>query len=404
MWKDALGRTSLNTEVEPGAGSPFPEVHVKQEYAEIQKWAREFATREILPVAEKIDRTDEYPLQLQKKMGEYGLLGISVPQEYGGLGLDLMGAVVVGEEIAKASLSASFLMGVQNGLAANVIAKFGTSEQKSKYLPRLAKGESIGAYGLTEPGAGSDAAAISTKATNDGQGYVINGSKMFITQGMVADVVVFFARTGAAEDGAAGITAFVVEKGTPGFRVGQKLEVMGARGTGTAELVFEDCRIPPSNVIGHPGDGFLIAMTILGESRIGAAAAAVGVAEAALEQSMAYVKKRNIFNRPLSKYEAIRFMIADMATRISAARLLTLHAATVQASGGDFMKEAAMAKYFASETAVWVCERAIQIHGGYGVSKMLPLERFLRDAKILDIVEGTSEVQRWILSRELLDR
>jgi alkylation response protein AidB-like acyl-CoA dehydrogenase len=383
--------------------SAFPEIHIKPEYADFQKWARDFATREILPLAEKIDRTDEYPIQLLKKMGEYGILGISMPQEYGGLGLDLMGSVIVGEEIAKASLSASFLMGVQNGLAGNVMAKFGTAEQKSHYLPKLVKGEAIGAYGLTEPNAGSDAAAIAMKAVKNNDSYVVNGSKMFITQGLVADVLVFFARTGKPEDGAAGLTAFVVNKGTPGFRVGQKLEVMGARGTGTAEMVFEDCKLPASNLIGHEGDGFLIAMTILAESRIGAAAAAVGIAEAALDQCISYVKKRQIFDRTLSNYEAIRFMISDMATRIRAARLLTYQAATLHATGGDFTKEAAMAKYYASETAVWVCERAIQIHGGYGVSKMLPLERYLRDAKILDIVEGTSEVQRWILSRELLD-
>ncbi|MDV3293065.1 MAG: acyl-CoA dehydrogenase family protein [Nitrososphaerales archaeon] len=383
--------------------SSFPEVHVKPEYAEIKKWADEFAAREIIPIAARIDKTDEYPMQLAKKMGEYGLLGLNIPQEYGGLGLELTGSVVVGEAIAKASLSASFIMGVQNGLAGNVITKFASKEQKSKYLPRLAKGEIIGSYGLTEPGAGSDAAGLATKATKEGSSYVINGSKMFITQGAVADLLVFFARTGKPEDAAAGISAFMVEKGTPGFRVGQRLEVMGARGTGTAELLFENCEIPASNLIGREGDGFLIAMAILAESRIGAAAAAVGIAEAAMEQVLTYVKKRNIFDRPLSKYEAIRFMIADMATRIKAARLLTYHAATIHDSGQEFMKEAAMAKYFASETAVWVCERAIQIHGGYGVSKMLPLERYLRDAKILDIVEGTSEVQRWILSRELLD-
>ncbi len=383
--------------------SGFPEVRVKPEYAEIQKWARDFATREVLPLAEKIDRSDEYPLELARKMGEYGLLGITIPQEYGGLGLDMTGAVIVGEELTKASLSAGFIMGVQNGLAGSVLALFGSDEQKSRFLPRLVKGEIICSYGLTEPGAGSDAAGISTRATRDGDSYVVNGSKIFITQGAVADLLVFFARTGTPEDGAAGITAFVVEKGTPGFRVGQRLEVMGARGTATAELVFEDCRIPASAMIGHAGDGFLIAMTILSKSRIGAAAASIGVAEAALDQAISYAKKRNIFDRPLAKYEAIRFMIADMATRTEAAKLLTYHAATVHDSGQEFMKEAAMAKYFASETAVWVAERAIQIHGGYGVSKTLPLERYLRDAKILDIVEGTSEVQRWILSRELLD-
>ena len=382
--------------------SAFPEIHVKPEYADIQKWAKEFAVREIAPIAQKIDSSDEYPRDLAKKMGEYGLLGLNMPQEFGGLSLDLMGSVIVGEEIARASLSAAFILGVQNGLAGNVLAKFGSDEQKKRIIPRLVKGEMICSYGLTEASAGSDAAAVATKAVKEGGEYVINGSKMFITQGMFADLLVFFARTGSMEDGAAGITAFFVEKGNPGFRVGQKLEVMGARGTGTAELVFENCRIPESNMIGHPGDGFLIAMTILSESRVGAAAAAIGIAEAALEQTTAYVQSRKIFKRPLAKFEALQFLIADMATRITAAKLLTYHAATLHDSGQDFMKESAMCKYFASETAVWVCERAIQIHGGYGVSKLYPVERYLRDAKILDIVEGTSEVQRYILSRELL--
>jgi acyl-CoA dehydrogenase len=354
-------------------------------------------------MAEKIDRTDEYPMELQKKMAEYGLLGISIPQEYGGLGLDMMASVIVGEEIAHASLSAGFIMGVQNGLAGGALAMFGNDQQRGTYLPKLVKGEMIGSYGLTEPGAGSDAAGISTKASKDGDSYIINGSKIFITQGAVADLLILFARTGTPEDGAAGITAFVAEKRAHGFRVGQKFEVMGARGTATAELVFENCRVPAANMLGREGDGFLIAMTILGKSRIGAAAAAVGISEAAFEQALSYAKKRNIFDKPLSRYEAIRFMLADMATRIRAAKLLTYQAATLHDQGQDYTKEAAMAKYYASETAVWVTERAIQIHGGYGVSKMLPLERYMRDAKILDIVEGTSEVQRWILSKELLD-
>ena len=369
----------------------------------MRAWAREFAIREVAPLAETIDRTDEYPRGLQRKMGEQGLLGLSIPIEYGGLGLSLTDTMMVAEEVAKVSLSAAFIMGVQNGLAGNAIAKFGDDDQKRKFLPRLTSGELIGAYGLTEPGSGSDAAGLTTKAAKDGETYRVDGSKMFITQGLVADLLIFFARTGLPEDGAAGISAFLVERGTAGFNVGQKLEVMGARGTGTAELLFNDCRIPRSNLVGREGDGFLIALSILNESRIGAAAAAVGIAEAAFEQSVAYAKKRRIADRQLSKYEAIRFMLADMATRISAAKLLTYDAASKHDEGGDYIKEAAMAKYFSSEAAVWVCERAIQIHGGYGVSKALPLERFLRDAKILDIVEGTSEVQRWILSRELLD-
>jgi acyl-CoA dehydrogenase len=379
-----------------------PEILSKPEYSELRMWARDFAAREILPLAEGIDRSDEYPRALQKRMGEYGLLGLTVPQKYGGLGLDLTGSVIVGEEIARVSLSAAFIMGVQNGLAGMALSTFGSEEQKSKYLPRMVKGELIASYGLTEPGAGSDAAAIATKARRSGSEYVVSGTKVFITQGGVADLVVFFAKTGPPEDGAAGITAFLVERDTPGFRVGQKLEVMGARGTATAELVFDGCRLPESAVVGREGDGFLIALEILSKSRIGAAAAAVGVAEAALGEAMTYVKKRSIFDKPLAKYEAIRFLLSDMATRTEAARLLTYRAATVHDQGGEYMKEASMAKYFASETAVWVAERAIQIHGAYGVSKTLPLERYLRDAKVLDIVEGTSEVQRWILSKELL--
>ncbi len=381
----------------------FPEIVFKPEHEDLRTWARDFANREIAPMAEKIDRTDEYPRDLARKMGDYGLLGLNTPVEYGGLGLDLISAVVVAEEIGKVSLSAGLMIGVQNGLVGYPISQFGTKEQKQRFLPRLAKGEIIGSYGLTEPGAGSDAANIQTKAEKiAGGAYRINGSKIWISQGLLADVVVLFARTGTVEDGAAGMTAFLVEKGTPGFSVGGKLEVIGIRGTGTAELLFKDCVVPESSMVGSVGDGFLIAMAVLNQGRVGAAAGAMGVAAAALEASISYSKKRVLFNRQLAKMEAIRFLIADMATRIEAARLLTYRAAYLRDKGEDFMKEASMAKVFSTETAVWVCERAIQIHGGIGLSKLLPLERYLRDAKILDIVEGTSEVQRWILSRETL--
>ncbi len=381
----------------------LPAIAFSPEHDDLRSWARDFANREIAPVAERIDRTDEYPRELTKKMGDYGLLGLGIPKEYGGLGLDLISSVVVAEEIAKVSLSAGLIIGVQNGLVAYPISEFGTKEQKEKYLPRLAKGDIIGSYGLTEPGAGSDAANIQTKAEKTPNGsYKISGSKIWISQGLLADVVVLFTRTGSAADGAAGMTAFVVDKGTPGFKVGGKLEVIGMRGTGTAELVFNDCTVPGTNMLGSLGDGFLIAMAVLNQGRIGAAAAALGLASAALEASISYSKKRVLFDRPLEKFESIRFLIADMATRIEASRLLTYRAAYVRDKGEEFVKEASMAKVFSTETAVWVCERAIQIHGGIGLSKLLPLERYLRDAKILDIVEGTSEVQRWILSREIL--
>ncbi len=381
----------------------FPEIIFKPEHDELRGWARDFAAREIAPMAEKIDREDQYPLTLAKKMGEERLLGLNIPQEYGGLGLDLLSATIVGEEIAKVSLSAGLIIGVQNGLVGYPISQFGTKEQKEKYLPRLAKGEILGSYGLTEPSAGSDAANIQTKAEKHGDGYSINGSKIWISQGMLADVVVLFTRTGTPEDGAAGMTAFLVEKGTPGFKVGGKLEVIGIRGTGTAELVFNDCVVPGSNMVGSLGDGFLIAMAVLNQGRVGAAAGALGLAEAALEASVSYAKKRTLFHRQLGKLESVRFMLSDMATRIEASRLLTYRAAYLRDKGEEFVKEASMAKVFSTETAVWVCERAIQIHGGIGLSKLLPLERYLRDAKILDIVEGTSEVQRWILSREILE-
>jgi len=381
----------------------LPAIGFSPEHEQLRSWARDFATREIAPVAEMIDRTDEYPRDLARKMGEYGLLGMGTPTEYGGLGLDLISSVVVAEEIAKVSLSAGLIIGVQNGLVAYPISEFGTKEQKEKYLPRLAKGEIIGCYGLTEPGAGSDAGNIQTRAEKAAGGeYKIDGSKIWISQGLLADVVVLFTRTGSVADGAAGMTAFLVDKGTPGFKVGGKLEVIGIRGTGTAELVFDDCEVPGSNMLGSVGDGFLIAMAVLNQGRVGAAAGALGVASAALEASVAYCKKRVLFDRQLGKFESIRFLIADMVTRIEAARLLTYRAAYLRDKGEEFVKEASMAKVFSTETAVWVSERAIQIHGAIGLSKLLPLERYLRDAKILDIVEGTSEVQRWILSREIL--
>lgn len=376
---------------------------LKPEHEELRKWAGDFAKREIAPLAVKIDRDDLYPRELLRMMGEYGLLGINAPTEYGGLGLDMMSSVVVGEEIAKVSLAVGLLIGVQNGLVGYPLAHFGTKEQKERFLPKLVKGEIIGSYGLTEAGAGSDAANVQTRAEKVGDSYKINGSKMWISQGMHADLVVLFTRTGTKEEGAAGMTAFLVEKGMKGFDIGGKLEVMGVRGTGTAELVFNECVVPASNMLGGTGDGFLIAMAVLNEGRVGAAAGAVGVAEAALEACVSYAKKRVLFGRPLAKLEAIRFLMADMATRIDAAKLLTYRAAATRDEGNDFTREASMAKLFATETAVWATERAIQIHGGIGLSKELPLERYLRDAKVLDIVEGTSEVQRWILSRELLD-
>src|SRR2546428_1921676 len=284
--------------------SDFPEVVVKEEYEEIRRWAKDFGQREIAPIAEKLDRTDEYRLGLARKMGEYGLLGLSIPQEYGGLGLGAVGAIIVAEEIAKVSLSAGLIIGVQNGLVGNAIAKFGSTKQKEKYLPRLVKGEIICSFGLTEAGAGSDAAGISTKAERAGEWYTISGSKLWISQGMVADLILLFARKDSQEDRAAGITSLIVVKRSDGFTVGSKLEVMGLRGTGTAELVFKDCRVPASSVLGTEGDGFLIAMAVLDEARIGVAAAVRGITEGGLRGSAAGAKKRGLFPQTLSKVQS----------------------------------------------------------------------------------------------------
>src|SRR2546425_2487504 len=272
--------------------SDFPEVVVKEEYEEIRRWAKDFGQREIAPIAEKLDRTDEDPLGLARKMGEYGLLGLSIPEEYGGLGLGAVGAIIVAEEIAKVSLSAGLIIGVQNGLVGNAIAKFGSTKQKEKYLPRLVKGEIICSFGLTEAGAGSDAAGISTKAERAGEWYKISGSKLWISQGMVADLILLFARTGSQEDRAAGITSLIVEKGSDGFTVGAKLEVMGLRGTGTAELVVKACRVPASRALGTDRGGFLIAMAVPNEAGMGAAGAGVGISGAALAALLADPKKR----------------------------------------------------------------------------------------------------------------
>jgi butyryl-CoA dehydrogenase len=294
-------------------------------------------------------------------------------------------------------MSASLLIDIQTSVTAAPITRFGSEEQKETYLRDLAAGRRIGAFCLTEPIAGSDAASIETKAAREGDHYVLDGTKTFISQGEVADLALVFARTGQAE-----LTAFIVDKRASPFRVGSKIEVMGFRGTGTAELVFENCKVPKENVLGKEGDGFVIAMMILNESRIGVAAGGVGLAQAAFDIAVDYAKQRKAFGRPIGKFQAIQWMLADMLTQIHSARLLTYHAAYLRDQQQDFVKEASMAKVFASELAVEATRRAIQILGGYGYTKDYPLERYYRDAKLLEIGEGTSEIQRLILAREIL--
>jgi len=376
------------------------EIKFQPEAESIRRMAKEFAEKEIAPIADRIDRENKYPMDLFDKMARQGLFGMCTPPEYGGSGLDLLSTAVAGEEIAKASMSAAVMIGIQAAVTASPIARFGSEEQKEAYLRDLATGKRIGAFCLTEPVAGSDAASIETKAIREGDQYVLNGTKTFITQGEVADLAVVFAKT-HGKDGEE-VTTFLVDKRKSPFRVGSKIEVMGLRGTGTAELIFENCRVPKENVLGKEGEGFLIAMMTLNESRINVATGGVGLAQAAFDIAVDYAKQRKAFGRPIGKFQAIQRMLTDMLTQIHSARLLTYHAAYLRDQQQDFVKEASMAKVFASEVAVEATRRAIQILGGYGPTKDYPLERYYRDAKVLEIVEGTSEIQRLILAREIL--
>jgi len=378
---------------------------LNEEQEMIRKMASDFATKEVAPIAAEMDEKGEMPFANIKKMGELGFLGLVVSEEYEGCGLDNVSYVLAIEEISKACASTGCIMAVQNSLVCGGIEKFGTEEQKREYLPKLAKGDMIGCFALTEPSAGCDAAAQQTTAILEGDHYVINGSKHFITNGGFADLVILFAMTDKTK-GNRGITTFLVEKGTPGFSTGKEEHKMGIRATNTSELVFQDCRVPIGNRLGSEGQGFKIAMTMLDGGRVGIAAQAVGIATAAYEAALEYAKVREQFGQPIARFQAIQWMLADMATRIDAARLLTYRAARAKdeaaVSGARYSKEAAMAKLYASETAVWVTNKAVQIHGGYGYMKEYAVERHFRDAKITEIYEGTSEIQRLVIAASIL--
>jgi len=367
----------------------------------IQKMAREFAQKEVAPIAAELDRRGAVPFDNLRKMGELGFMGLMVSEDYGGGGLDTVSYVLALEEIAKACASTAVVMSIQNSLVNYSIEKFGSVEQKRRHLPHLAAGRMIGAFAVTEPGAGSDAAALATTATLDGQQYVINGTKCFITSGRFADLVLVFAVTDRSR-GTRGHSAFLVEKGTPGFSPGKEEDKLGLRASDTSELIFEDCRVPATNLLGQSGQGFKIATVALDAGRIGIAAQATGIAQAAYEASLKYAKERQQFGGPIAQLQAIQFMLADMATRIEASRLLTLSAAMAKDTGEPYSKEAAMCKLFASETATWVTNRAIQIHGGYGYMKEYYVERFFRDAKVTEIYEGTSEIMRLVIAHNTL--
>ncbi len=372
------------------------------EHKMIRDAARDFARKEIAPIAAEFDESGEFPMATIKKMGEMGFMGIEVPEAYGGAGMDTLSYVLALEEICKADAAHGVVMSVNNSLYCHGILKFGTEEQKKKFLRPIATGESIGAYSLTEPMSGSDAGTMRSRAVRDGDFYVLNGRKSWVTSGPVADYIVVFTVTDPTK-GPKGITAFIVEADSPGYSRGKKEPKLGIRASATSELLFEDCRVPAANRLGEEGEGFKIAMTVLDVGRIGIASQALGIAEAAYEASVSYAREREAFGQKIGEFQGISFKIADMKTRIEASRLLTYQAALAKerskTTGERFTMQSAMAKLFASETAMFVTHAAVQIHGGMGYSKELPVERYFRDAKITEIYEGTSEIQRMVISR-----
>ncbi len=367
----------------------------------IRLMAQDFAKKELEPKAAEWDRQGMFPMDAVKKMGELGLLGMMVPQELGGSGAGAVAYCLALQEIAFSCASSAVTMSVAN-LSSEPLLKFGTKEQKEKWLTGLAAGSLLGAFALTEPGAGSDPGSMTTTAVLKKDKYVLNGSKVFITHGQQADLINLIARTGQ-EKGSRGLSAFLVEKGTPGFKIGTKEEKMGLRASNTVELVFEDCEIPMKNLLGNPGEGFKVAMLALDSGRIGIASQAVGIARACLNEAISYTKERRQFGKSINSFQAIQFMIADAATQIEAASWLTLAAADRKDRGLKFTKEASMAKLFASETANAVSYMALQVHGGYGYTKDYKVERLFRDARATTLYEGTSEIQRIVIAREIIN-
>lgn len=375
---------------------------LSDEHEMIRQAARDFAQKEIAPVAAEFDESGDFPAKTIRKMGEMGFMGIEVPEKYGGSGMDTLAYVLALEEICKVDAAHGTIMSVNNSLFCNGIMRFGTDSQKKKFVSPIAGGQKIGAYSLTEPMSGSDAGTMRSRAVRDGDFYVLNGRKSWVTSGPVADFVVVFMMT-QPEKKQKGVTAFLCETDRPGFVRGKKEPKLGIRASATSEIVFEDYRCPVENRLGEEGEGFKIAMTVLDAGRIGIAAQALGISEAAYEAALGYAREREAFGQKIGDFQGISFKLADMKTRIEAARLLIYNAAiakqNAKESGGRFSLEASMAKLFASETAMFVTHAAVQIHGGMGYSKELPVERYFRDAKITEIYEGTSEIQRMVISR-----
>jgi butyryl-CoA dehydrogenase len=376
-------------------------LELNEEQRLLQRSVREFAEAEVKPVANELDETGRFPSDILRKAGELGLTGICVPENYGGAGMDHICYSIAIEEIGRVCASTSVILSVQNSLYCSTVQHFGTEEQKQKFLVPFARGEKIGCYALTEPQAGSNAAALTTKAVRKGDRYVINGAKAWITNGGAADAGIIYVNT-QPERGERGITALVVEKGTPGFSVGKEEKKLGIHATACAGLSFSDCEVPAANRLGEEGQGYKIALSMLDGGRIGIGAQATGIAQGAFEASLAYARERQAFGHPIADFQAIQFMLADMATEIDAARLLVRRAAWKQDTGARFSMEAACAKLFASEMATRVAHKAIQVHGGNGYSREYPVERAYRDARITEIYEGTSEIQRLVIASWVL--
>ncbi|PEI87719.1 acyl-CoA dehydrogenase [Bacillus pseudomycoides] len=373
---------------------------LSEEHEMIRKMVRDFARNEVAPTAAERDEEERFDRALFDQMADLGLTGIPWPEEYGGIGSDYLAYVIAIEELSRVCASTGVTLSAHTSLAGWPIFKFGTEEQKQKFLRPMAEGKKIGAYGLTEPGSGSDAGGMRTTAKRDGDHYILNGSKIFITNGGIADIYVVFALTDP-ESKQRGTSAFIVESDALGFSVGKKESKLGIRSSPTTEIMFEDCRIPVENLLGEEGQGFKIAMQTLDGGRNGIAAQAVGIAQGALDASVEYARERHQFGKPIAAQQGIGFKLADMATSVEAARLLTYQAAWLESEGLPYGKESAMSKVFAGDTAMKVTTEAVQVFGGYGYTKDYPVERFMRDAKITQIYEGTQEIQRLVISRML---
>jgi len=389
-----------STSVEQNSVSTYP-FTLTEDQEQLRREIRDFAAREIAPNVMRWDEASEFPADLVKQLGQMGLMGIIFPAEYGGSGLGYLDYMLAIEELSAVDGSVGIIVAAHNSLGTNHIFLAGTEEQRRKYVPKLASGEWLGAWGLTEPGSGSDASAARTTAVREGDHWVLNGNKTFITNAHYADVAVVIAVTDRTQ-GTHGLSAFIVEKGTPGFRPGKKENKLGLRASDTSELIFEDCQIPGENLLGKLGEGFVDSMRVLDGGRISIAALSLGIGRGALDASLKYVKERRQFGKAIAEFQGIQWKLADMATELDAARLLTQRAAVLKDAGYKVTRESSMAKLYASEVAVRICDEAVQLHGGYGFIKDYPAEKFYRDVKLCTIGEGTSEIQRMVIAREIL--